>query len=397
MSDVVAGTAGAQDRERQITAWLAQQRPAMIELLGRLVNADSGTYDKAGVDACGEELKTFFRSLGLEPMTIPHDVFGDAIRVELAHPTTNDPRPIVLLGHRDTVFPQGEPARRPFTVRGSRGYGPGVADMKSGLVMNAFVLAAFARFGGHGAPIAMLVTSDEEIASPSSRPVIEAEARGARAVFNAEPSRAPHVITRGRKGGVFMEMTVTGKAAHSGAHYERGVSAIEEIARKVQALHRLTDLPAGVTVNVGTIKGGQTVNTIAPWASGEIDLRYVTAGQRQPAIDAIRRVVEECSVAGATGRLAIKGEFLPLEQTPESQALLSLYTSAGRDLGFEVEADFTGGCADSGLTAAQGCPTLCSIGPVGEHGHTPDEYCDLDSLVPCAQALALTILRLPSA
>ncbi len=383
--------------ESAVAAWLADQKPAMIALLAQLVNADSGTYDKAGVDACGEVLKDFFRSIGLEPTTIPHDVFGDAIRVELGHPTSNDPRPVVLLGHRDTVFPKGEPLRRPFRIEGTRGYGPGVADMKAGLVMNAFVLAAFAKLGGHPAPVAMLVTSDEEIASPSSRPVIEAEARGARVVFNSEPSHAPHKITSGRKGGVFMEMVVTGKAAHSGAYYERGVSAIEEIARKVQALHKITDLPAGITVNVGTIKGGQTVNTIAPWASGEIDLRYVTAAQRQPAIDAIRAVVEQCSLPGASATLTIKGEFLPLEETPESQALFKLYREAGAGLGMDVEATFTGGCADSGLTSAQGCPTLCSVGPVGDHGHTPEEYCDLDSLVPCAQALAVTIMRLPAA
>jgi glutamate carboxypeptidase len=380
--------------EAAIAAWIADRRSGMIDLLERLVNADSGTYDKAGVDACGEVFKEFFRSLGLAPATIPHAVFGDAIRAELPKAASDDTRPILLLGHRDTVFPKGEPQRRPFRVEGSRGYGPGVADMKAGLVMNAFVLAAFAELGGHPAPIVMLVTSDEEIASPSSRPVIEAEARRARVVFNSEPSQAPHRITSGRKGGVFMEMTVTGKAAHSGAFYERGVSAIEEIARKVQALHRLTDLPAGITVNVGTIKGGQTVNTIAPWASGEIDLRYVKEAQRQLTIDTIRKIVEDCSVPGASATLAIKGEFLPLEETPESLVLFSLYRQAARDLGFEVEATFTGGCADSGLTAAQGCPTLCSIGPVGGHGHTPEEYCDLDSLVPCAQALALSIMRL---
>jgi len=380
--------------EATIAAWIADQRSAMIDLLERLVNADSGTYNKAGVDACGEVFKEFFRSLGLPPATIPHAVYGDAIRAELPKTASDDTRPILLLGHRDTVFPKGEPQRRPFRVEGSRGYGPGVADMKAGLVMNAFVLAAFAEFGGHPAPIVMLVTSDEEIASPSSRPIIEAEARRAQVVFNSEPSQAPHKITSGRKGGVFMEMTVTGKAAHSGAFYERGISAIEEIARKVQALHRLTDLPAGITVNVGTIKGGQTVNTIAPWASGEIDLRYVKGAQRQQAVDAIRVIVEDCSVPGASATLAIKGEFLPLEETPESLALFSLYRQAALDLGFDVEATFTGGCADSGLTAAQGCPTLCSIGPVGGHGHTPEEYCDLDSLVPCAQALALTIMRL---
>jgi glutamate carboxypeptidase len=381
-------------QEHAVTAWLADQKTAMVALLEELVNTDSGTYDKAGVDAAGEVFRRFFRSLGLEPTTTAHPVFGDAVRAELANPGANDQRPIVLLGHRDTVFPKGEPQRRPFSVKGNLAYGPGVADMKSGLVMNAFVLAAFARLGGHPGPVAMLVTSDEEIASPSSRPIIEAEARGARVVFNAEPSRTPHRITSGRKGGVFMEMNITGKAAHSGANYEKGVSAIEELARKIPQLHKLTDLPAGITVNVGIVKGGQTVNTVAPWASGEIDLRYVTAEQRQPAIDAIRAIVETCTVPGASATLTIKGEFLPLEQTPESKALLTLYQGAAADLGFEVEAEFTGGCADSGLTAAQGCPTLCSIGPVGGAGHTPEEFCDLDSLVPCAQALALSVMRL---
>jgi glutamate carboxypeptidase len=202
------------------------------------------------------------------------------------------------------------------------------------------------------------------------------------------------VVVRGRKGGVFLICDVYGKAAHSGAHYERGVSAIEELARKIPTLHRLTDLDKGITVNVGLISGGQTVNTIAPHARCEIDLRYVRTEDRQRMIAAIRDVVETCSLPGTHATLAIKGEFLPLEESPEGRALLELYQGAARSLGFNVEAEFTGGCADSGLTAAQGCPTLCSIGPVGDHGHTPEEYVLIDSIVPCAQALALSVMRL---
>jgi glutamate carboxypeptidase len=384
------------DQESRIVEWLSEQEPAMVSLLGQLVNVDSGTYDKAGVDAAGEPLRAFFEAAGLAVEVLPHPAFGDAIRATLPLESANDQRPIVLMGHRDTVFPSGEAGRRPFKVENGRAYGPGVADMKSGLVMNAFVMAALARFGGHPAPVVALVTSDEEIASPSSRPIIEAQARESRAVFNAEPSRAPNVVVRGRKGGVFMVFEVFGKAAHSGAHYERGVSAIEELARKVPVLHGLTDLDRGITVNVGLVSGGQTVNTIAPYARGEIDLRYVRSDDRAAATDAIRAIVETCSVPGTTARLTIKGEFLPLEETAESRALFETYRQAARDMGFEVEAEFTGGCADSGLTAAQGCPTLCSIGPVGDGGHTPDEYVLVDSLVPCAQALALSVMRLRS-
>jgi glutamate carboxypeptidase len=200
----------------------------------------------------------------------------------------------------------------------------------------------------------------------------------------------------GRKGGVFMSFDVYGKAAHSGAHYERGVSAIEELSRKVLALHGLTVLNRGITVNVGLIGGGQTVNTIAPHARGEIDLRYVRREDRAAMIDTIREVVEICSVPGTTAQLTIEGEFLPLEESAESRTLFEIYRQAGKDLGIEVEAEFTGGCADSGFTAGQGCPTLCSIGPVGDGGHTPGEYVLVDSLVPCAQALALSVMRLRS-
>src|SRR5262249_20616406 len=157
---------------------------------------------------------------------------------------------MVLLGHRDTVFPDGEVARRPFSVRDGIAYGPGVADMKAGLVMNCFVLAAFAKFGGAPAPLVCLFTGDEEIGSPEGRAVIETEARRARVVFNSEPGRVSGNVVTGRKGGVFMSFRITGKAAHSGANFSDGISAIEELARKIQAIHALTDLERGITLNV---------------------------------------------------------------------------------------------------------------------------------------------------
>lgn len=382
--------------EATVMDWIAARSGAMVELLAELVNTDSGSFDKAGVDAAGAVLKRVYGALPNATLTTqPSERFGEAIRVALPGPAGADPRPVMLMGHRDTVFPKGEPTRRPFRIADGRGYGPGVMDMKAGLVMNAFVFSAFAALGGHRAPLVALITSDEEIASPFSRPVIEAEARGARAAFNAEPSKAPHQVVRGRKGGVFLVMEVEGKAAHSGANYAAGISAIEELALKIPALHRLTDLERGITVNVGLISGGQTVNTIAPYARGEIDLRYVTPQDRAAAVEAIRAIVETANIPGTRGRLSISGEFLPLVETPESRALFALYAAAAADAGFAATAEFTGSCADSGFTAGVGCPTLCSIGPVGAHGHTPEEYVELDSLVPCAQALALALMRLP--
>ena len=152
-----------------------------------------------------------------------------------------------------------------------------VSDMKAGLVMNAFVLAAVKRFGGAPAPVVGLITSDEEIASPSSRPIIERVARAARCLFNAEPGRPSGNIVTGRKGGVFLRFEVFGRAAHSGGAFEKGISAIGELAHGVVAMHKVTDMARGVTVNVGIVAGGQSVNTTAPRAEGQIDLRYVKA------------------------------------------------------------------------------------------------------------------------
>lgn len=389
--------------EARIVAWLGERKEAMIALLREMVDTDSGSYDKAGVDRAGQVLARFHEANGLVVEIVPDARYGDAVKARLPNPSANDQRPILLLGHRDTVFPEGEPTRRPFTVRDGRAYGPGVADMKAGLVIEAFVAAAFSACGGLKAPLLMLTTSDEEIASPSSRPVIEAAAREARCVFNAEPSRLPagtefqrdhkQSITSGRKGGVFMRAEFLGKAAHSGANYEKGISAIVDLGHKIPKLQGLTDLEAGVTVNVGLIGGGQTVNTVAPHAWCEIDLRYKTATQREELVEAIRSIVETPVVAGSSAQLIIKGEFVPLEQTPDSLLLYETYREAAAGLGIAVTAEYTGGCADSGFTAAQGCPTLCSVGPVGGMAHTPDEFLEVESIVPAAQTLALAVMR----
>jgi glutamate carboxypeptidase len=292
------------------------------------------------------------------------------------------------------VFPKGTAAERPFRVENGRAYGPGVADMKAGLVMNAFVLEAFARAGGAARPLVALFTSDEEIASPASRPTIEAAARGARAVFNAEPGRTTGNIVSGRKGAMFLTIEVTGKPAHSGSSHDQGVSAIEELCRKVQALHALTDYATGTTLNVGLIEGGQSVNTVAPHAQAKLDVRFKTMAAMGEAEAAIAQVLDHIHLPGTTTRITAKGTFLPFEPTPASQALFDHYVAAAAELGMTVGGEYTGGSADSGFTAAVGAPTVCGIGPIGEKAHSPDEVCHTDTIIPRAKALALAILRL---
>jgi glutamate carboxypeptidase len=389
----------AETRDSRIAAWLAAQQDAMVAMLREMVDIDSGSYDKPGIDAVGAVVSRFMDHHGIPVETIVCEKHGDCLRATVPGdgPITNSGGNILLMGHRDTVFPDGEVARRPFTIKDGIAYGPGVADMKAGLVMNCFILAAFHTFGGAPAPLVGLFTGDEEIGSPEGRAVIETEARHARVVFNAEPGRASGNIVTGRKGGVFMAFRITGKAAHSGGAFTAGISAIEELARKVQAIHALTDLDRGITLNVGLVRGGQSVNTVAPWAEGEIDLRYVDPDDREDVMAHIGAIIAQSYVPGTRAELVIKGEFLPLTQSAAARKLFEIYVDAAAATGFATGGEFTGGCADSGFAAAVGAPTICAVGPVGGSAHTDEEFLRIDTLVPRAQACARAILRLDSA
>ena len=258
-------------------------------------------------------LRAWLEAAGIACEMFAHDRFGGCMAARLPGSGNGGGggggnRPIVLLGHCDTVFPDGTAARRPFRIDGDRAFGPGVADMKAGLVMNSFVLAALRRFGAP-CPLVGLYTADEEIASPSSRPVIEAEAKDARAVFNAEPGRPSGNLVSRRKGAAFIELEVTGRAAHSGAAHADGVSAIEAMARKIQRLHKLTDYDLGTTVNVGLIQGGQSVNTVAPRATAGIDVRFPTLNIMEKILGEVREILNYREMPGSESRILREGEF----------------------------------------------------------------------------------------
>lgn len=379
-------------RADAVVSWLAPRRAEMEALLERLVSIDSYSHDKAGTDAVGEAIIEVLAADGIAVTRVPNATFGDVLRAEI--PGRADGPYALMMGHRDTVFATGTVARRGYSTAGAIAYGPGVADMKAGLVSNIFALRAIQATGGLAFPVVALFTADEEIGSPSGRPQIEAAARGARAVLNTEPGRVSGNVVTARKGGASFRIAVTGRAAHSGVAHADGASAIEALARKIQRLHGLTDYASGITTNVGVIKGGNNHNTVAPWAEAELDLRFVTLEQHARLIAEIEAIVTAEDVPGTSATLTAKSVFLPLEEQ-HSAELFTLYRAAAKRIGFAVEGEFTGGCADSGFTAALGVPTLCGLGPVGSKAHTDEEFCRLDTLVPRTQALAATICDLP--
>jgi glutamate carboxypeptidase len=375
-----------------ILAWLREHEAEMLAVLAQIVNIDSGSRDKAGVDRVGAVLREQMERSGIRTQVFPMAAHGDSVLGEVAGEDDTAPGHVLLLGHMDTVFPAGTARERPYRVEGTTAYGPGVADMKSGLVMNVFVARAYAELGGNAAPIRVLCTGDEEIASPSSRGVTTDIARQALAVFNAEPGRPSGNVVTGRKGALFIDFEVQGVSAHAGVNHEKGASAIEALARKIQALHGLTDYEAGITANVGTVRGGVSVNTVAPFAAAQLDVRFPAGVDREQLRAGIVDIIEDASPLCTCGKVTHEGSFLPFAASESSLRLLSAYQEQARALGFAVEGEYTGGSADSGLTASVGAPTLCATGPVGGEVHTEREYCRIDTLVPRAQAVALTLL-----
>jgi glutamate carboxypeptidase len=372
--------------------WLATQRPAMQAALATLVDIDSNSHDQAGTNRVAQAMLGWLHAEDIDAEHRADPSEGDALLARLpgAEPSA---APVLLMGHRDTVFPTGTVAQRPWRVDGDRGYGPGVSDMKSGLVLQCFVLMALRRLPPLPFPVLGLFTADEEIGSQRGRIAIEAHARGARAAFNAEPGRVSGNLVTERKGGATFTIDVTGRAAHSGMNHADGASAIETLARKVQALHALTDYATGITANVGLISGGMSTNTVAPSAQARLDLRFCSLAQREALFASVQAVVDSPGVAGTAVTLTQTSEFLPLERR-WSDALLQRYQASAARVGFDVDSEFTGGCSDAGFTASLGIPTLCGVGPVGGKAHTDGEYCCLETLVPRAQALVGAILGL---
>lgn len=376
--------------------WLGGQQQAMQDLLHRIVDIDSGSRDEAGILAVAQALRERLEAAGVAVRFEDVPGYGVLLHADVVGPDGDGPAegaPIYLMGHMDTVFPAGTVARRPFRVEEGRAYGPGVADMKSGLVLNVFVAEAFARCGGLGAPLKLFFSCDEEIGSPATRQTIMDTVRGARAVFNAEPGRVSGNLVTSRKGSMAVEFEVQGVAAHAGINHAAGASALEAMARKLLALHALTDPATGTTTNVGVLQGGIVPNMVAPRAKAELDVRYTAQTDPDALMERIRAIVEEESVPRTQGRVTAVRRTLPMAPTPD--ALLQLYRRGAQSLGFDVQGEFTGGAADSGLTASVGVPTLCATGPVGGHPHTEREYCELATFVPRAQAVALAVFDHP--
>jgi glutamate carboxypeptidase len=364
--------------------------------LAALVNIDCGSYSKSGVDAVGRIVGERFAALGASVELVPNQELGDTV---VATFTGAGGPNAVLIGHLDTVFSDGTAAARPFTVRGSRAYGPGVTDMKAGLLAGIHAIRAVQALGV--LPFSQLVfiaNPDEEIGSPASRPVIRQHAKSADVAFVLECARANGDIVSARKGIVDVALRMTGRAAHAGIEPDKGRNAIVEAAHKTLALTELNGRWPGVTVNVGVIHGGTRPNVVPADSVLEIDVRAASRQDLEAAEAEVARICAASTVADVTCTIEEKGRHWPMEKSAGTARLVEHAVELAGRIGFDLHDAATGGASDANTTAGMGIPTLDGLGPIGGGDHAEDEYLELDSIVPrttLLTALLLTVAREP--
>jgi glutamate carboxypeptidase len=374
----------------RLDGWRTEQ----IEFLERLVNHDSGTDDVEDVNRVGAILAERLRGIGFTLNRVANERFGDHLVAE--KPGSGKKR-FLFVGHYDTVFPSGTAKQRPFRIDGhGRAWGPGVYDMKGGLAVLLYALRAHREARTRAweeTTIAVVFNSDEERLSPTSRGVIEAEARRAHSVGILEPARPGGEYVMARKGAGSFQLEVKGKASHAGLQPELGASAIWDLAQKIAALHALTSFDTGVTVNVGTVRGGERPNVVAPYASAEVDLRAWTQADAEAAMAAMQAICSRAHVSGTTASLRGQIQFPPWPPgLAGTERLLDIMRAAGRELGVEVSAIKTGGGSDGNHTSAI-APTLDGMGPKGSRAHSDEEFIEVATLLERSKMLALFLDR----
>jgi glutamate carboxypeptidase len=358
------------------SAWLATT-------LRDLVLVESPSDNKPAVDEAVRLVASLAKSIGGRVIVHRQKHFGDILELRFG-PTRSPRKPILLLGHLDTVWPLGTLRAMPWRKRDGRIYGPGVLDMKSGVAMALAAIRALAQLSIRR-PIALLLNPDEEVGSPVSRPITERLALASQAVLVLEPAQGLACKTA-RKGVGGYRLHVTGVASHSGVDFASGHSAILELARLLQTVAGFTDLRRGLTVNPGVISGGTRANVVAQHAFAEVDVRIARAS------DATRvdKLFHSLCCADPGCLLTITGGINrpQMERRPGTVALYKQARRLAAELGFQLDEAASGGASDGNFTAALGVPTLDGLGAVGEGAHAAHESILIDHLVPRTALLA---------
>jgi len=366
----------------------------MLELLKKMVNIDCGTYCNEGLNQVGTLLADRLSMLGFSTERKSQEDYADHI---IGHKPGSGSYRILFIGHMDTVFPQGTARKRPFRIGDGKAYGPGVSDMKGGITCLLFALEALKEIRPDVYDkiiMDVVFNSDEEVLSPTSRPIIEKLAKKAHTACVFEPARPGGEYVIQRKGVGKYIMTISGRAAHAGAQPEQGRSAIGEMAHQIVALHALTDYNEGTTVNVGVVRGGERSNVVAESAYAEIDVRVPDNAAAERLHKQFESIAGHTTVPDTVCEVTGGIMFPPMVQTPESKRLFESLREAGCILGLDLKGIATGGGSD-GNHSAQFTPTLDGMGSQGSGVHSDREFMEIATLTERSKVTALFLASWP--
>ncbi len=360
--------------------------PQFLSDLETLVNVDCGTFTKRGVDFVGDWVNARGQEWEWDMEYFPVREFGNC---HLARVRGKGAGKFLMLTHLDTVYPEGIAAERPLRAEGNKLIGPGVCDMKGGLLVAMYALRGLQRAGFDDfSELGIFFCCDEEIGSPTSKKIYAPFVKQADAVLVLENARANGNIVSARKGSGEYTLRVQGHSAHAGVEPEKGANAILELAHQIIALHNLNGIAPGVTVNAGIVNGGTRTNVVPDEALVQFDVRAVDPEGARMAHDAIMQLAAQTHVPRTQVEIQGRFGFPPMAKTPAIAKMAEWAKEVARELGFEIQDQATGGASDANNVAQFGIPVLDGLGPIGGLDHSPEEYIERDSLIPRTQLLA---------
>ncbi len=375
---------------KEIEALTEGKEAEMTAFLADIVNRESGSFDTDDVNALGDYLESLAKEMGAKISRPKAAVHGDPIACTFNCDDENTRR-IFLVCHRDTVFPHGTTATRPFTEDATQCYGPGCADMKGGITIGLYAIKLLKAIG-EKIPLEIIFTSDEEIGSEASSPFVHGRAKLAKAAFFLEPARANGALVTGRDGGDLLVLTAKGHSSHAGNAFEEGTSAIHGLAKVIAEMAELSDAKAGYSTNVGLISGGDGAIIVADHATAKVYTRFSTLEQREYLLKRFKEICAAHTAGDLSVSISDPVGFLPFLPNEANQELFGLVKKAGEAFGLSLTGMNVRGAADAGITSCEGVPTICGMGIVGGNLHTDREFAIKASLPERLRVLTLSIL-----
>ena len=375
--------------------FVESRREEMLALWGKLVDMESGTLFKEDVDKVACFLKEVIDGFGGCARILEFAEAGNGLVAEFGSPTSK--LPVCFMGHFDTVFPRGTTAKRPFKIDGGKAYGPGVLDMKAGVVIQLYTAKALMDSGFSERQIRVVLAGDEETGHPKSdmARVFEEQCKGAVAAFNFETGDISGALVVGRKGTAAYDIAVEGVSVHAGREPEKGRSAVLEMAHKIIDIHSLTDYAKGITFNVGTVKGGVARNAVPDYAEIGVDVRVMEIEQLAYVDEQIKKIVEKKHIEGTAATCRLESGIAPMPRTKGNESLFEFVRSVSDKLGFDAPtAIVSGGGSDSAYSVKAGVPTIDQMGVKGQWNHSDREYAVVETLFERTRLAIACVLEL---